>query len=126
MTPHTAPCRTVLYILFISYTSIHINTIPSQVVHAHTFQLASPHNTPQLSSMSYPAAYDGDAPPFIYATHDSDDGFGCGGFGYDGDGVDKKMKIPAKIDAPINLMRNMASKFFNWECTLPFNTPPRA
>jgi hypothetical protein len=23
-------------------------------------------------------------------------------------------------------MRNMASKFFNWECTLPFNTAPRA
>jgi hypothetical protein len=31
-----------------------------------------------------------------------------------------------KRDAPINLMRNIASKFFNWECTRPFNTTPRA
>jgi hypothetical protein len=54
----------------------------------------------------------------------SDDKAGCGGFGYDGDGVEKK--IPAKRDAPINLMRNMAYKFFNWECTLPFNTAPRS
>jgi hypothetical protein len=23
-------------------------------------------------------------------------------------------------------MRNIASKFFNWECTLPFNKSPRA
>jgi hypothetical protein len=83
--------------------------------------------------MSYPADYDGDYPhPFIYANHDSDDEddsddeAACGGVGYDGDGVDKKMKIPAKRDVPINLMRNMASKFFNWECILPFNTAPRA
>jgi hypothetical protein len=45
------------------------------------------------------------------------------------DGVDKKIRlntiIPAKIDAPINLLRNMASKLFNWGCTLPFNTTPR-
>jgi hypothetical protein len=34
--------------------------------------------------------------------------------------------MPSKRDAPINIMRNMASKFFNCECTLPFNTPPRA
>jgi hypothetical protein len=59
--------------------------------------------------MSYPAAY-----------------------GYNGDGVDgfdKKIglnrNIPAKRDAPINLLRNMASKFFNWECILPFNITPR-
>jgi hypothetical protein len=56
--------------------------------------------------------------------NDSDDESACGGVGYNGDGVDKKS--PAKIDAPINLMRNMASKFFNWECTLPLNTTPRA
>jgi hypothetical protein len=59
--------------------------------------------------MSYPAAY---------------------GYNGDGvDGVDKKIRlnknIPAKRDSPINLLRNMASKFFNWECTLPFNTTPR-
>jgi hypothetical protein len=53
-------------------------------------------------------------------------------FGYNGDGVDgvyKKIRlnknIPAKRDAPINLLRNMASKLFNWECTLPFNRTPR-
>jgi hypothetical protein len=132
--------RIILSILFLSYTSIHINTIPSSA-HGHTFQLASPPNTLHLSSMSYPADYDGDDPPppaFIYANHDSDDeddcggvGYndsddeaGCGGVGYDGDGVDTK--IPAKKDAPINIMRNMASKFFNWECILPFNTAPRA
>jgi hypothetical protein len=34
--------------------------------------------------------------------------------------------MPAKRAAPINIMRNMASKFFNWVCTLPFNTAPRA
>jgi hypothetical protein len=55
--------------------------------------------------------------------NDSDDESDCGGVGYDEDGVNKKM--PAKRAAPINLMRNMASKFFNWECTLPFNTAPR-
>jgi hypothetical protein len=89
-----------------------------------------------LCSIRYPSGYDGDTPPpFKYATHDSDDEddsddeAGCGGVGYDGDGVDNKIgvdiKIPAKRDAPINIMRNMASKFFNWECTLPFNTAPR-
>jgi hypothetical protein len=53
-------------------------------------------------------------------------------YGYTGDGadgVDKNIRlnknIPAKRDAPINLLRNMASKFFNWECTFPFNTTPR-
>jgi hypothetical protein len=35
-------------------------------------------------------------------------------------------KMPAKRGAPINLMRNMASKSFNWECTLLLNTAPRA
>jgi hypothetical protein len=35
--------------------------------------------------------------------------------GYDGNGID--MKMPAKRAAPINLMRNIASKFFNWEHT---------
>jgi hypothetical protein len=71
-------------------------------------------------------------PPVIYANHDSDDEddsddeAGCGGVRYDRDRVDKKMKTPAKINAPINLKRNMASKFFNWECILPFNTSPRA
>jgi hypothetical protein len=74
-------------------------------------------------------------PPFIYATHDSDDEndsddeAGCGGVGYNGDGVNNKIRlhknIPAKKDAPINLLRNMASKIFNWERTLPFNTTPR-
>jgi hypothetical protein len=79
-------------------------------------------------------------PPLIYVNHDSDDededdcgGFGYndsddeagrGGVGYDGDEVNKK--IPAKRDAPINIMSNMASKFFNWECTLPVNAAPRA
>jgi hypothetical protein len=127
MTPHTAPYHIILSILFLSYTAMHINTIPSPVVYAHTFQLASPPNTPHLSSMSYPADYNGDdPPPFIYANHDSDDEAGCGRVWYDGDGVDKKMKIPAKRDDPINLMRNMASKFFHWECTLPFNTATRA
>jgi hypothetical protein len=132
--PHPILHRTVLSILFLFYTAIHINNIPIPVVHAHTFQLASPPNTPNLSSMSYPADYDGDdpPPPFIYATRDSDDEddsddeVGCGGVGYDGDWVDKKMTIPAKRDAPINIMRNMASKFFNWGCTITFNTPPRA
>jgi hypothetical protein len=52
-------------------------------------------------------------PPHSYANHDSDDEDDSGGFGCHGDGVDKKLKIPAKIDAPINLMRKMASKFFN-------------
>jgi hypothetical protein len=56
--------------------------------------------------------------------NDSDDEADCGGVGYNGDGVTKKM--PAKIYAPINLMRSMASKFFNWEFTLLFNTAPRA
>jgi hypothetical protein len=53
-------------------------------------------------------------------------------YGYNGDGadgVDKKIRlnknIPAKKDAPINLLRIMATKFFNWECTLPFDTTPR-
>jgi hypothetical protein len=49
--------------------------------------------------------------------------------GYNGDAVDNKIRvnknISAKRDAPINLLRNMASKFFIWECTLPFNTTPR-
>jgi hypothetical protein len=77
-------------------------------------------------------------PPLICANNDSDDeddcdGVGyndsddeadCGEVGYDGDRVDKKM--PAKRAARINLTRNMASKFFNWKCTLPFNTAPRA
>jgi hypothetical protein len=54
----------------------------------------------------------------------SDDEADCGGVGYDEDRVDKKMS--AKIDAPINLVRNMASKFFNWECNIHFNTAPRA
>jgi hypothetical protein len=75
-------------------------------------------------------------PPHPYATHDSDDKYdsddeaGCGRVRYNGDGVNKKIgvdkKIPAKRDAPINLMRNTASKFFNWEYTLPFNTAPRS
>jgi hypothetical protein len=53
---------------------MHINIIPSPVIHVHTFQLASPPNTPHLCSMSYPAGYNGDAPPpFIYDTPDSDD-----------------------------------------------------
>jgi hypothetical protein len=56
--------------------------------------------------------------------NDSDNEAGYGGVGYDGDGVDKKM--PAKRAAPIILMRNMASKFLNWEYTLHFNTTPRA
>jgi hypothetical protein len=54
------------------------------------------------------------------------DVYGCNGYG--ADGVDKKIilnkNITAKRDAPINLLRNMASKFFNWECTLPFITTP--
>jgi hypothetical protein len=37
--------------------------------------------------------------------------------GYGAGGVDKKIRlnknIPAKIDAPINLLRTMASKVFN-------------
>jgi hypothetical protein len=80
MTFQTAPYRTILYIQYISYTAIHINTIPSPVTHAHswintvpspvihdhTFQLASPPNTLHLSSMSYPADYDGDDPPHSY------------------------------------------------------------
>jgi hypothetical protein len=65
----------------------------------------------------------------VYATHDSDDEAGCVGVGYNGDGVDKKTRlnknIPEKRDAPINHLRNMASNFFNWEYTLPFNTTPR-
>jgi hypothetical protein len=148
--PHTAPYSTILYILYLSYTAIHINTIPSPVIHAHSwintvpipvihahnFQLASPSNTPNLSSMSYPADYDGDdPPPFIYDTHDSDDEddsddeAGCGGVRYNGDGVDKKIRldknIPAKTYAQINLLKNMASTFLNWKCTLPFNITPR-
>jgi hypothetical protein len=52
------------------------------------------------------------------------------GFNGDGaDGFDKKIRlkknIPAKRDAPINILRNMASKFFNWKCTPPFNTTQR-
>jgi hypothetical protein len=101
--------------------------IHNSPVHAHTFQLSSPPNTSHLSSMSYPADYgDNPPPPLICTNNDSDDeddygGVGynesdneadCGGVGYDGDGVDKKM--PAKRADPINLMRNMASKFFNW------------
>jgi hypothetical protein len=67
-------------------------------------------------------------PPFIYATHDSDDEdesddeADCGGVGYNRDGADKKIRlnknIPAKRDAPSNLLRNMASKLFNWECIM--------
>jgi hypothetical protein len=34
--------------------------------------------------------------------------------------------MSAKRVAPIDLMRNMTSKLFSWECTLPFNTAPRA
>jgi hypothetical protein len=34
--------------------------------------------------------------------------------------------MPAKRGALITPMRNMTSKFFNWECTIPFNTAPRA
>jgi hypothetical protein len=145
MAPHTTPYRLIISILFLSYTAIHINTISSPVVHAHTFQLARPLNTLHLSIMSYPADY-GDAPPFMYANNDiddeadcagvgyndSDDEADCGGVGYNRDRFDKK--IPAKRDAPINLMRNMASTFFNRECTIlfnrectiPFNTAPRA
>jgi hypothetical protein len=86
-----------------------INTVTSPVIHDHTSQLASPPNTPHLSRMSYPDVY---------------------GYNGDGaDGVDMKIRlnknIPAKIYAPINLLRNMASKLFNWECTLPFNRTPR-
>jgi hypothetical protein len=33
--------------------------------------------------------------------------------------------MPVKIASPINLIIKMTSKFFNWECTLPFNTAPR-
>jgi hypothetical protein len=63
MTPHIALYRIILSILFLSYTAIHINNIPSPVGDAHTFQLVSPPNTPHASSMSYPADYDGDDPP---------------------------------------------------------------
>jgi hypothetical protein len=52
----------------------------------------------------------------------SDDEDNCGRVVYNGYGVDKK--TPEKIDALINIMRNMASIFFNWECTLPFNAAP--
>jgi hypothetical protein len=55
--------------------------------------------------------------------NDSHDEANCGGCGYNGDGVNKKM--PAKKDAPINVMRNMASKFFNWVCTLHFKIQPQ-
>jgi hypothetical protein len=52
MAPHTTPYCIILSILFLSYTAIHINNIPSPV-HAHTFQLASPPpKTSQLSSTS--------------------------------------------------------------------------
>jgi hypothetical protein len=117
MTPHTAPYCIILSILFLSYRAIHINIIPSPVANAHTFQLTSPPNTPHLSSMSYPADYDGDdPPPHIYDNNDSanededdcggvgyndsDDEADCGGVRYNGDGVDKK--IPAKRDAPMD------------------------
>jgi hypothetical protein len=140
MAPHTRPYRIILSILFISYTVIRINNTPSSV-HAHTFQLSRPSNTPHLSSMSYPADYGDDPlPSFICANNDSDDedeydrvGVGynnsdaeaaCGGVWYGRHRLDKNM--PEKGAAPINLMRNMESKFFNWGYTLPFNTASRA
>jgi hypothetical protein len=68
-----------------------INTVTSPVIHNHTFELASPPNTPHLSNMNYPDVY--------------------GYNGYGADGVDKKIRlyknIPAERDTPINILRNM-------------------
>jgi hypothetical protein len=67
-------------------------------------------------------------PPFTsastnYINHEAD----YDGVGYDEDECDRvDKKIPAKRAPPINLTRNMASKFFNWECTLPFYITPRS
>jgi hypothetical protein len=133
MKSHTTPYRTVLSILFISHTSIHITTIPSPAIHAHTFQLSIPPTNTHLSNMGYPAGYDGDDPPphlyillmkvMMKMTVTMPMKL------YNGDGVDKKIgvytKITARRDAPINIMRNMASKFFNWECILPFKIHPQ-
>jgi hypothetical protein len=65
MAPHTTPYRIIISIIYLYYIAIHINSIPSPV-HAQTFQLASPHNTPHVSIMTYPADYGDDPPPHSF------------------------------------------------------------
>jgi hypothetical protein len=74
MTPDTAPYHIIISSIYLSYTVIYINNIPSPV-YDHTFQLASAPYTSHLSSMTYPAVYGGDPPPTFSsaANNDNDD-----------------------------------------------------